>query len=200
MKQLSKYKLNKVVDNLEYIFNNAKDTDIESGKLWYKEANNIVSSIALNNNIEPIKVASVISALSPRNKWERNIYDTKQVIKAYNKGLTYNDVKVCTFNNNKIKAFKILANELQITDKSLKTYNFVNNIAYLSKYHLTIDIWHLRAAFNKMYKIDSATIGRLAYKQIKDITIDIANKHNLTGYQYQAIIWEAIRNNNNLIK
>ena len=36
--------------------------------------------------------------------------------------------------------------------------------------------------------------GKLAYEQIQNLTIKKADKIGLKGYEYQAIIWESIRN------
>jgi len=99
------------------------------------------------------------------------------------------DIKVCTFHKNKFKAFNCIQNKVLITDKSLKTYNFVNNMAYLDNDFLTVDIWHLRACFNKSIQINSAAIGRIAYQQIKELTIKKANILGLKGFELQAIIW-----------
>ena len=196
MKELTKYKLNNISKNLDYYFNLANESEIKSGLNWYKEANDICKDIAQKYNTNTFIAASVISALSPRNKWSQNILDAYKVFEAIENNITPEQIKVCTFHTNKFKAFNIVNNNIQITNKSLKTYNFVNNIALLSESHLTIDIWHLRACMHKSIKISSASIGRLAYSQIKELTINKANKLGLSGYQYQAIIWGAIRNNN----
>ena len=99
------------------------------------------------------------------------------------------DVKVCTFHTNKFKAFNILANNISITNNSLKTFNFVNNIAYLSNDFLTVDIWHLRACFKDNISIKSSFIGKLAYEQIKNITTAKAIRLGIKGFELQAIIW-----------
>lgn len=194
MKELSKYKLNKISKNLDKFFNMAGPLDIKEGRDWYTKANKIVTDMSKLNDIEPYKVASVMSALSPRNKWEQNIIDTDKVCKAWNRGIKPEDIKVCTFHKNKFKAFAILDDKVSITDKSLKTFNFVRNIAYLDPTALTIDIWHLRACFDKIIKIDSVNIGRKAYAQIKNLTLKKAETLGLKGFQYQAIIWTAVRN------
>tara|TARA_R110002167_G_scaffold202179_1_gene405929 strand:+ start:928 stop:1539 length:612 start_codon:yes stop_codon:yes gene_type:complete len=189
MKQLSKYKLNKISKNLDYFFNIATKQDIKKGLCWYKSANNEANIIAKKYNLDIYKVCQVISALSPRNKWRQNIKDSDKLCEAYCLGLHPLDIKVCTFHTNKFKAFNILASNSEITANSLKTFNFVNNIAYLSKEHLTIDIWHLRACFFNDIKINNAAIGKLAYEQIKVLTIDKANKLGLKGFELQAIVW-----------
>ena len=193
MKELSKYKLNKISKNLDKFFNIATDDQIKDGLKWYKEANKIVLNIATEYKIDPYKVASVLSALSPRNKWKQNIADTIKVCKAWTEGKTPEDIKVCTFHTNKFKAFAILDDKVKITDKSLKTFNFVRNIAFLDPTAVTVDIWHLRACFDKIIKIDNASIGRVAYRQIKKLTLSKAEKLGITGFEFQAIVWTSIR-------
>ena len=193
MKELSKYKLNKISKNLDKFFNIATDDQVKDGLKWYQEANKIVLNIATEYKIDPYKVASVLSALSPRNKWKQNIADTIKVCKAWTEGKTPEDIKVCTFHTNKFKAFAIIDDKVKITDKSLKTFNFVRNIAFLDPTALTVDIWHLRACFDKIIKIDNASIGRVAYKQIKKLTLAKAEKLGITGFEFQAIVWTSIR-------
>jgi len=189
MKKLTSAACRNISSNLDYFFNIATKSEIKQGLQWYKEANNEANEISKKYNLDIYKVSQVISALSPRNKWKQNIKDANKLCEAYCLGLHPTDIKVCTFHTNKFKAFNILANNTEITNKSLKTFNFVNNIAYLSKEHLTIDIWHLRACFFNDIKINSASIGKLAYEQIKVLTIDKANKLGLQGFELQAIIW-----------
>ncbi len=193
MKKLTIKQLKQIEKELTNIFNSATNNEISRGLNWYSDANIICNDLATKYNVDVYKVASVISALSPRNKWERNIKDAETVIKAHNIGLPAEAVRVSTFHSNKFKAFNILKGNTTITDSSLKTFNFVNNIAYLDANSLTIDIWHLRGCFNKKIKIDSATIGRIAYGQIKKLTLDLANKLGIEGYQLQAIIWVTIQ-------
>tara|TARA_B110000285_G_scaffold163728_1_gene182857 strand:- start:43 stop:633 length:591 start_codon:yes stop_codon:yes gene_type:complete len=195
MKKLTKYQLSKISKNLDYFFNVATKQDIKSGLKWYKDANSKAVEISNKYDIDVYKVAQVISALSPRNKWIQNIKDADKVCEAFKIGLTPNDIKVCTFHTNKFKAFNILNNNMTITDKSLKTFNFVNNIAYLNNDFLTVDIWHLRGCFNDKISIKSASIGRIAYEQIKRLTIKKANKLGIKGFELQAIIWLSTQNN-----
>lgn len=194
MKKLTNYQLMKISRNLDYYFNKATKEDIKSGLNWYPIANDICKDIATKFNTTSLKAAEVISIASPRNKWEQNIKDAYKIFEAVQYGLQPEDIKICTFHSNKFKAFNAISNNVNVTNKSLKTFNFVHNIAHLSPDHLTIDIWHLRACFSRMMQIDKASIGRIAYGQIKALTIKKAHKLGLKGYELQAIIWNSIRN------
>lgn len=189
MKKISNYKLQKISKNLDFFFNIATKQDIKDGLSWYKDANKQAINIAKKYNLDVYKVSQVISALSPRNKWKQNLKDADKVCEAFVLALHPVDIKVCTFHTNKFKAFNILANNVNITNNSLKTFNFVNNIAYLNNDFLTIDIWHLRACFKDNISINSSSIGKTAYQQIKSLTIKKASKLNLNGFELQAIIW-----------
>ena len=189
MKKLSNYKLQKISKNLDFFFNIATKQDIKAGLIWYKDANKQAVNIAKKYNLDVYKVSQVISALSPRNKWKQNLKDAEKLCEAFTLGLHPVDIKVCTFHTNKFKAFNILANNINITNNSLKTFNFVNNIAYLNNDFLTVDIWHLRGCFKDNISIKNASIGKTAYQQIKSLTIKKANKLNLQGFELQAIIW-----------
>jgi len=200
MKQRTKTELRKISKNLDYFFNLASDEDIKQGKEWYKLANDFCNITAMEHNTTPLIVASVVSALSPRNRWEQNLKDAKKVFQAISEGKSPEDIKVCTFHKNKFKAFELAKGNIFITEDSPKTFNFVRNIAHLDPTALTVDIWHIRASLRQFKSIGNAQIGKVAYKQIKELTIKKANKLGLTGFEYQAILWLSVQNNINNLK
>ena len=192
MKELTAKQLAEVNSNLDNYFALATDRDIDNGIAWYKQAHYICKDLAERYNTKLETVASIISALSPRNRWLQNIKDTKTVLDAIHSGFGPEDVKVCTFHKNKNKAFLLGKEQTSITDKSLKTFSFVNNIAKLDDAYITIDVWHLRACFGTTIR---STPSRKAYDQIRRLTIAKAEQKGLKGYEYQAIVWNAIKNN-----
>lgn len=200
MKKQSKYELSKISRNLDYFFNLATSEEIKQGKEWYKLANEFCIDTAKEYNTQPLIVASVVSALSPRNKWKQNLIDAKKVFQAIKQGKEPEDIKVCTFHKNKFKAFELAKGNIFITEDSPKTFNFVRNIAHLDPTALTIDIWHIRASLKQFKNIGNAQIGKVAYKQIKALTIKKAQKLGLKGYEYQAILWLSTQNNINKLK
>lgn len=53
----------------------------QSGLDWYQNAHNQAVAIAARHNANIDTVCGVISALSPRNNWERNLIDAELCIK-----------------------------------------------------------------------------------------------------------------------
>ena len=192
MRELTVDQLREVNNNLDNYFSLATNKDIDNGIAWYKQAHYLCKDLASRYNTDLDVVAGIISALSPRNKWPQNIKDTETVLRAIHDGLQPEEIKVCTFHKNKLKAYLIGKKQTSITDKSLKTFSFVNNIAKLDPNYITVDVWHLRACFGRTIR---TTPNRKAYDQIRRITIAKAEKCGLKGYEYQAILWNAVKNN-----
>lgn len=191
LKALTKYQRAKVRANLREIFNSATDTDVVGGRGWYASAHKICLDYAVEFGTTTERVAQIMSALSPNNKWERNIKDTRIVLEAVRSGVAPEAVKVCTFHGNKFKAFAIARGELSILATSPKTFAFVRNIGALDETKVTIDLWHLRACFGATIET-GLTLKR--YRELERITIDEAKKVGLKGYEFQAVVWEALRN------
>jgi hypothetical protein len=100
------------------------------GSLWYARARGICSALAVSLGVSTEIVAGVVALLSPRNAWHRNITDAESLITHYISGGTGpGDIKCCTYNSNKEKAWKLL--ELGHVEPSLfgkKQFNFYLNM------------------------------------------------------------------------
>lgn len=88
------------------ILKQATQAQITAGKAWYNAAYAFAESLAAKHNISTLTAAGVIAALSPNNKWSRNLIDSEALIDAHLAGREL--PKVCTFNSNKLKAVAIL--------------------------------------------------------------------------------------------
>ena len=187
----------KIKNSLIRWFDNATIDDMLNGVSWYDEPQKFAKETASNYCLDRYTVAGIISALSPNNKWERNKIDTIAVIEASMYGASPDSVKVCTYNNNKLKAFRIMKGFDIITEQSPKTHSFAMNIGLLSPAHVTIDKWHLRACqcnpCDDPTNTLQETCSPLQYRRIERITAELAKKYGYTGYQFQAIIWCAIK-------
>ena len=190
---VTNYSDTKIKNRLNYWFSLATEQEIKDGKNWYKEAQDFAKYLSETYKIDSYVCASVISALSPNNKWQRNKIDAEVVIKAYLNGIDPENIKVCTYNANKVKAFRILKGEI-ITEKSPKTHAFAMNVGLLSSDHITIDKWHLRACLTKEKTDVVESCTNVQYRRVEKITSQLAKEKGLKGYEFQAIVWVAIRN------
>ena len=98
------------VNHIVGTFMLATSAEVQHGVQWYENAYQIAKRISLQSGLNTETVAAVIAALSPNNKWERNIKDAENVIAAFMCGGVSDAqaVKVCTYGKNLAKAIAIL--------------------------------------------------------------------------------------------
>jgi hypothetical protein len=96
--------------NILAVFFNATDLERLNGAQWYLVANQAAAVLANRYQVPLSAAAGVIAALSPNNRWDRNLIDADFLIRAYSTGglELANTIKVATYNNNKTKALSIL--------------------------------------------------------------------------------------------
>ena len=184
-----------VINKLKDWYTSANSNNIRKGMVWYSEAQEFCKYLNEKYGIDLYVCAAVISCLSPNNKWERNKIDAEAVIIAFINGISAESIKVCTYNNNKLKAFRVLNGEM-IAESSPKTHAFAMNVGRLSSDHITIDKWHIRACLCGIDEgavdcVDGVTIKQ--YRRIEQLTSMVSQELGLKGYELQAIIWVTIK-------
>jgi hypothetical protein len=167
--------------NILKVYQQAEHADKAHGMGWYPYANFIARTYASEFGITIEQAAGIISALSPNNKWERNLMDAYYLIQDPG-------VKVCTFNSNKSKALAILdgANPLDVL-RGRKTFNFYMNI--LDPYNpdfVTID-FHAYNIFKGGRETKSLTPK--LYGEVSNAYIETAKELCILPNQLQAITW-----------
>ena len=73
-------------------FTLATSQEVQLGCDWYRSAFQIADRISDKYGLPTETVAGVIAALSPNNRWERNIIDAEAIIKCWAAGGTDEDV------------------------------------------------------------------------------------------------------------
>jgi hypothetical protein len=184
------------IDNIKAIYQLATLTEQQDGIAWYPAARAIARTLADRYGIHPAEAIGVIAALSPRNRWERNVQDADALIAAYIAGgpeqaqLT----KACTFNTNKAKAIRILtagvltdADVLAILSgpKVSEFYNCIQGIDDVCIDGHAFCIW----AANRTGLKDVPAIGVKLRRQIKADYRAAADELGLKPSELQAITW-----------
>ena len=184
------------IDNIKAIHQLATLTEQQDGISWYPDAKAIAVSLAERYGIPAAQAVGVIAALSPRNRWERNVQDADALIAAYIAGGPSQAMltKVCTFTSNKAKAVKILDSGLETIPTALdilsgpKLREFASCIAGLND--VCIDghafcIWQGERTGLK----DVPAIGVKLRREIKADYQTAADELGITPSACQAITW-----------
>lgn len=184
------------------IFFMASEAEKEEGRDWYPRANRISIRIA-NSYVLPHlshTAAGVLAALSPNNKWDRNVRDAEALIKAFYAGADPDTIKVSTFGKNKKKAVQILKGDHPLNVLGgLKVRAFyrciigadavcIDGHAYSIWTGQRIPTTKTPSISEKLYN-KIAGDYRLAATQISEIT---GEQH--TAAEVQAITWVVWRN------
>ena len=187
--------------NILAVFFNATDLETINGADWYPTANHAALIMAERYSVTLETAAGVIAALSPNNRWERNLTDADSMIRAYSIGghNAADSIKVGTYNANKIKALSILSGEdcLQILG-GLKVRAFYDCI--IGGDSVCIDghayaIWKgERIPTTKTPKITPKIYDSIVadYRQAARV-INLILKADYSAAQIQAITWTAWR-------
>lgn len=190
----------KNVNRIKAVYDLATPHEITVGRAWYPQAYEVARIMASDYHLCVQTVVGVIAALSPRNKWERNLLDAENLIEAY---CVDRDaaaaVKVCTFGKNKAKSIKILdLDQDPFTDAIMdvlsgpKLREFASCILKLDE--VTVDghafcIWNGARTGLK----DVPAIGVKLRAEIKNDYRKAAAKLGLTPSECQAVTWCAWR-------
>lgn len=188
------------VENIKAIHQLATLTEQQDGVTWYPRARAIARGLADRYGIHPAEAAGVIAALSPRNKWERNVQDAEALIAAYVAGGEAQALltKVCTFSSNKAKAVRILTAGVLTDDDVLtilsgpKLREFYSCIQGIADVCIDGHAWCIWAG-ERHTLADVPAIGVKIRREIKADYTQAAEELGLTPAALQAITWVAWR-------
>lgn len=182
-------------------FTLATSQEVQLGCDWYRSALTIATRIAEKYGTSPEVAAGVIAALSPNNRWERNIIDAENIIKCWAAGGTDEDVLAvtcCTYSTMKQKALDILTRDIPIVEilKGPKIIEFFNCITNPMLNDVCIDGHAYSVWFGQRLTMKQVpNIGKKLRQQIKTDYVDATTFINeelcecFTPADIQAITW-----------
>lgn len=178
-------------------FFHASAQERADGASWYHRASVAAAEIAAECSLSVATVAGVIAALSPNNRWERNVRDAALLCRLFVAGgaAAAETCRVSTYSLNKRKALAILAGSHPLeTLGGLKVRAFYGCI--MGDNSVCVDghayaIWAgERIATTKTPKIGAKLYASIsaAYVQAAD-TINAVTGEVYSAAQVQAITW-----------
>lgn len=163
---------------------------------WYFLVNDYCKTLSEIHDISLIKVAGILSALSPNNTFKSNIKSLEKFLR------TNGNCKVTTFGNQKKKALRILEASDDITEnevkeilgKGLKTRSFFENIYRpFTSDAVTVDLWQIRWAKKLGIIPQDGTLTDKRYRIISDEVKRLSKELNMRPHEFQALTWVQIR-------
>lgn len=185
--------------NIIAIYKLANASEIKHGLTWYVNANTDCMRIANTLELPLHIVIGVVSALSPNNKWERNIVNAEDLCNAFINGQDMDSIKVSTYHKMKQKAWHILET-MPSYDETItilngkKIVSFYRNISG-DETDITIDGHARNIYYNDRQGLTTpnTNIRKLEYLDIQKAYLRASKKLGIKAYELQAITWVAWR-------
>jgi hypothetical protein len=188
----------RMIYNITSVYRDADATQYNEGLLWYSDAQRAAYDIAEKYDIAVYIVTAVIAALSPNNKWARNLVNADALIGAFIRGDGLLSVKVSTYHAMKRKAWDILAarpdyDGAKAMLKGQKITSFFCDI--MGEFNVTIDGHARNIAYGERVGLtdDRTNIGVREYRALQAAYQEAARRVGLMPYQLQAITWRVWR-------
>tara|TARA_R100001463_G_scaffold78890_1_gene133340 strand:+ start:623 stop:1144 length:522 start_codon:yes stop_codon:yes gene_type:complete len=171
---------------------------------WYDRAKRYADTISKQTGVHLHTVIGVMAALSPNNKWERNVKDCERMVQAWIDGEDLFDFKVSCYNTMKLKAWSILDDNLTSDADILARLNgqkirsFYSNIRGLEE--VTIDGHALNIALGKLQGLttDKTNMGKKVYIEMQKYYVRAAKRVDIPPHVLQAITWTTWKREHNI--
>ena len=213
--------------NILGVYYSAPEATKQYGKQWYNIAYKTFDAISKKTGVNVERVIGAASAVSPNNKWSKNVTDAEHLAQGWAAGANLQNIKVSTYNPNKAKAILILDidNETMEQETSttreilngLKTKSFYDCIRYAGqpKYlqgvnAVCVDGHAKNIFYGERHSLSSprSTVTKKEYHKIADAYCCAAEVINqieqgppskaITGCQVQAVTWNHWRDLHNI--
>jgi hypothetical protein len=197
-KQVTLINHDHMVHNIMACYRAADCVQVNEGLLWYSDAKQAAHDIAVGHGVPVYIVVAVIAALSPNNKWSRNVANADALIGAFIRGDGIDAVKVSTYHKMKAKAWDILAArpDYDTAKKMLKGQKITSFFMdIMGEFNVTIDGHARNIAYDERVGLtdDRTNIGVREYRAIQAAYEEAARRLRLMPYQLQAITWRVWR-------
>jgi len=183
------------VKNILKVYRRATPEDIANGLEWYDRAKRYATIISNLSGVNLNTVVGVMAALSPNNRWERNVKDTERMVWAWVKGEDLSDFKVSCYNTMKQKAWSILEDDLTDDDDILTRLNgqkirsFYSNIRGLTEVTIDGHAYNIALGIRQGLTSDKTNMGKKLYREMQSAYVKAAKRVGVKPHELQAITW-----------
>ena len=192
------------IRNILKVYRRATPEDHANGLEWYDSAKRYASIISNLSGVNLNTVVGVMAALSPNNKWERNVKDTERMVWAWVKGEDMTDFKVSCYNTMKAKAWSILEDDLTEDEDILNRLNgqkirsFYSNIRGLDEVTIDGHAYNIALGIRQGLTSDKTNMGKKVYRTMQVAYVKAAKRVGVKPHELQAITWTTWKREHNI--
>ena len=182
------------VNSILAVYDEASGLEYFDGVGWYATARGDAVAIADRCELPLRVVVGVIAALSPTNKWERNLQDAQAMCETFVSGGYVEDVVVSTYGKMRDKAWTILEDmpeDAQVVANILKGPKITDFFWCILGHDVCVidgHAWCIANADRRTMQ-EVPNIGKKRREELQDAYRVAAHARGLKAYQMQAITW-----------
>lgn len=170
--------------NMQKVYSLSTEEDLMYGKGWYERANLFCLALSEQYKVDEMKVAGVLSALSPQKEWSHNKALTEEFLRT--NGRISRHTSMQSGKARKILHYAKNERDVEVCLGGLKTINFFNNIFKPGdRKYVTIDRHHIYLSIGW----DAQSCTPKQYEFLKENTIIFANQLDIIPNELQSILW-----------
>jgi len=184
------------VSNINKVFKQATAQEINHGLTWYSDAQAQCQTMADTYEL-PLRIAvGVVAALSPTNRWERNLVDAGNMLATFTSGGYVEDCAPCTYKTMRDKAWSVLADMPADVDAVATILNGPKIVDFfwciMGQDVCVIDghAWCIANADRRTMQ-EVPSIGKKLRKELQAAYSKSGKMHKLTAFEMQAATWVA---------
>jgi hypothetical protein len=181
--------------NINKVFKQATQAELAHGLEWYKAASSACQAMADTCELPLAVVVGVVAALSPTNRWERNLIDADNMLSTFTSGGYVEDTAPCTYKTMRDKAWKILedgieqdAGDIAKTLNGPKITDFFWCIMGADVCVIDGHAWCIANADRRTMQ-EVPSIGKKLRKELQAAYSKAGKMHGITAFEMQAVTW-----------
>ena len=183
------------VNNIKAVLALATEQEIQDGIMWYMDAYEAARTIADTHELPLAVVVGVIAALSPTNRWERNLIDADNLCEAYVSGGYMEDVLCGTYHPMRAKAWRILQDGPELDAQTIanilngpKITDFFWCIQGYDTCVIDGHAWCIANADRRTMQ-EVPNIGKKLRADLQEAYAAAGIEHGYKAFEVQAITW-----------
>ncbi len=177
-------RLEEMKGNLRWVYALAEPADVIAGETWYPKAHALITEWADHYELPIACVASVVAALSPQCRWERNVVAAADVLAE--RPVSAHGPLPANIRHAQAILRDRATSIMPYFKSAPKVASFQQNLQGNDEY-VTVDTHAAQAALN-----DPTALVSLAWKPytvFAQVYADVAHEHGIAPSAFQAIIW-----------
>ena len=176
------------------VFEQATEGELNHGLTWYNEAKQECQVMADKYQLPLRIVVGVVAALSPTNRWSRNLIDASNMLRVYTDGGYVESTSPCTYKTMRDKAWSILQTNPHSDDDVLfilKGPKISDFFACIMGHDVCVIDGHAWCIANNDRRTmqEVPNIGKKLRCNIQAAYSEAGKEKGLTAFQMQATTW-----------